>query len=143
MLLAAASTAGWFQIQRDGEHTRIDINRAIEKGREILDRRDAQNSANAAADQTPENFNDGSYPSQAGTYPVGYNDYNSPTDPRYSNPPPQNNYPVNVPYNRYENGSPASYGSQPNYPAPPSTRPYNQPAVDYPQYGQPPYTPQR
>ncbi len=152
MLLAAASAAGWFQIQRDGEHTRIDINRAeiredarraIDRGREILDRRDAQNSSNAAADQTPDPYNDGSYPNQGGTYPVGYNDYNSPTDPRYSNPPPQSNYPANAPYNGYENGPPANYGSQSNYPTPPSTRPYGQQPVDYPQYGQPPYTPQR
>lgn len=49
MLLAAASTAGWFRIQRDGDNLSIDINRAeirgdtakmIERGREILDRQE-------------------------------------------------------------------------------------------------------
>lgn len=51
ILLVAAFMAGWFKIQRDGEHTTIEINRAeirgdakraIGRGKDFLDRRDQQ-----------------------------------------------------------------------------------------------------
>jgi hypothetical protein len=49
MVLVGASMAGWFKVQRDGERTTIEFNRdeirsdankAIDRGREFLDRRD-------------------------------------------------------------------------------------------------------
>lgn len=51
LVIGAAFMANWFTIERDGERTRIDINRdeirsdaqhAIEKGREILDKRERE-----------------------------------------------------------------------------------------------------
>ena len=51
MLLVAAFMAGWFQINREGDRTTIEINRAeirsdtrqaIDRGRDFLDRRDQQ-----------------------------------------------------------------------------------------------------
>lgn len=172
MLIAGASAAGWFQIQRDGEYTRIDINRAeiredarraIDKGREILDRRDAQNSGYPADEATPgqtnpPNYDPGSYPNQADSYQSQYSDYGTgtrynqaaaqpdfpPYDSRQQNTggyPSTGPYPNNGPYSNtgpYPNAGPASpYGTSPN------TSPYQGQPADYPTYNQTPYSPRR
>ncbi|MFG0265128.1 MAG: hypothetical protein ACF8AM_08240 [Rhodopirellula sp. JB055] len=127
--------AGWFTIERDGDKTRIEINKTeirsdarsdIDRGRDILDERQREQAAQQAAQQ-------GGYPAQgqAGYYPNG-----APANPNAW--PPQGGQPVqgagystpsygasnyNVPnsnqvpgYNNYPAGQPsAGYGEQGAY----------------------------
>lgn len=80
----AAFTAGWFKINREGDSTTIEINRAeirsdarraIDKGRDILDKREA-----ALADRQNEGqfddrqFNDGSFNSASSVNQSGFVD---------------------------------------------------------------------
>ena len=81
MLVGGAFMAGWFKINRDGDHTTIDINRAeirsdarsaINRGRKILDEREQR-----AADQQQQRSADDRYADRNGAYPqqqTGYQD---------------------------------------------------------------------
>ncbi|EMI20208.1 signal peptide protein [Rhodopirellula maiorica SM1] len=159
MLVAGASAAGWFQIQRDGEYTRIDINRAeiredarraIDKGREILDRRDQSRSdysgdETAAGPSYPPNYDPGSYPAPADPYQSQYQDYgpSTGTGPRYNQAELPRDYPAydNRPY---DTGSYPMTGPAPNYGTTPSTSPYpGQSPADYPPYNSPAPMPRR
>ncbi len=60
LAIGAAFMANWFTIERDGDHTRIDINKdeirhdannVIEKGREILEKRERDGQANAQSNE--------------------------------------------------------------------------------------------
>ncbi|TWU21003.1 hypothetical protein Pla52o_40350 [Novipirellula galeiformis] len=163
MFVAAASAAGWFNIQRDGEHTTIDINRAeirsdarraIDKGREFLDRRDAANPSydSSGYDSTgydpnspgsqqsyPPAYDPQSYPSTAQPYPASgpyqsqYNDYGPVPNSRPSTAPPFTASP------QYNNGPQANYGPYPSY----SPQSSGAAANEAPQYGPTRYTPPR
>lgn len=112
MMLAAASAAGWFQVNRNGDNTTIEIDRAeirndaraaIDRGREFLDSRE-QSVAENQTDQTQQPW-DAQQP--------------------YANP---NSY--SQPYQQ-----PASQYSQESYPQPSYTYPQQggyQPAPAYP-----------
>ncbi|MDA8746214.1 hypothetical protein N9N28_16430 [Rubripirellula amarantea] len=129
MLAVAAFAAGWFKINRDGDSTTIEFNRAeirddtrraIEKGREILDRRDEQF---ANQEQPQSNFDEQSY----GPQPYG-------NPPAYPNQPvtnqPVTNQPVpNQPWNQ-------NY-ARPAQPQSPPSQPYTQ------NYGPQPLPPQQ
>ncbi|GAA5509981.1 hypothetical protein [Novipirellula caenicola] len=157
MLVAGASAAGWFQIQRDGEYTRIDINRAeiredarraIDKGREILDRRDSQRSdypdaPSSAGQPYSPNYDSGSYPGPTDSYQSQYQDYTPTTGPRYNQAEAPRDYPA-YDNRQYDAGPYPSTGPAPNYGTTPSTSPYpGQSPADYPPYTPPPYTPRR
>ena len=117
--IAAASAAGWFQIQRDGDTTRIDINRAeirsdarraIDRGRQILDR--------TAGDQKQ------SAPTSAGpqTYAPQYRDQR-PLDPGGSFSPTgyeNSNYTGSNYYPNYGTQRPSTYQPPASY-EPPAT----------------------
>lgn len=84
MLGVAAFTAGWFNINREGDSTTIEINRAeirqdarraIDRGREILDRRDQQF---ASQDQAQPNFDEQSYGPQSYGNPPAYQNQPAP-----------------------------------------------------------------
>ena len=71
MLLVGAFMAGWFKVNRDGERTTIEINRseirsdarkAIDRGREILDRRDQQYAQ--SQQYSDQQYSDQQYPNQ-------------------------------------------------------------------------------
>ncbi len=126
-LLAAASTAGWFTINRDGDHLQIDINRAevrsdtrvmIERGREMIDRQQ-QSSEQRSASQAP---------GQAPPWPAaptdawGNNISTNYTPERGFSGPPQNvrqTQQPSQPYGYPDAGYPrqaAPYSAQPTYP---------------------------
>ncbi|WDQ16976.1 hypothetical protein PSR62_00120 [Rhodopirellula sp. P2] len=137
LAIGGAFMAGWFTIERDGDKTRIEINKteirsdtrsAIDRGRDILDERQREQAAQQQVAQQP-----GGYPDQGqgGYYPGG-----APTNPNAW--PPQGGQPVqgagystpsygvpnyNVPnsnqtpgYNNYPAAQPnAGYGEQGAY----------------------------
>lgn len=121
MIGVAAFMAGWFKINRDAEHTTIEFNRAeiredarraIERGREIIDRStnaDQQRYANGSTPAADQGFPSQGFPSQ------GF--------PGQASQPPQY-------------GQPAGYQS-PGFPQPG----YGQPGYGQPNYGQPSYVP--
>ncbi|TWU55143.1 hypothetical protein [Rubripirellula reticaptiva] len=123
MLGVAAFMAGWFKINRDGDSTTIEINRAeirsdarkaIEKGREVLDRREQE-------DQRYANDPNASYGQPPGQFP-----------PQGQQPYP----PQGEPYNGNNGfGQPASY-AQPGYPPPSYGSPYPQGQSQQQPYGQ-------
>ncbi|QDT03614.1 hypothetical protein K227x_19980 [Rubripirellula lacrimiformis] len=140
MLGVAAFMAGWFKINRDGDSTTIEINRAeiredarkaIEKGREVLDRREMADQERYADGQ------DASYGSPMG--PPIANGY--PDQAGYQNQPPQR--PTDV-YDDRGFGQPAGYGA-PAYPPsygngyPQGTNQYPGQSAQYPQQPQPNY----
>lgn len=127
LALGAAFMANWFTIERDGDRTRIDINRdtirsdaqhAVDKGREMLDhqKRELQTNMPPAESFAPAT---GNWPVSGPVQNTGFSGQGS-----YGNPPPYSgqNYqgqPANgQPYGgqAYENQSPPS-GYGPNYPA--------------------------
>ncbi|TWU47448.1 hypothetical protein Poly51_52480 [Rubripirellula tenax] len=123
MLGMAAFMAGWFKINRDGDRTTIEINRAeirsdtrkaIDKGREVLDRRE-QEEQQRYAEQQGEPQGQG-YPQPPVTQ---YNDRGFGQPASYGQP------------NAY--GQPDAYG-RPSYPPPSYGTPYPQQ-----QQGPPPY----
>ncbi len=150
MLLSAAFMAGWFKIQRDGENTLIEINRseirndarrAIERGREILDRDQNRNS------NSNSNF-DGSSQPWGPAQPTSPWPSAQPAAPWTSQPQAPSPQPASQ-WFRTTSLPPSSTGaydsqnySIPNYP------PQNDPATNYPSslyppasYGNPPYSP--
>lgn len=123
MLLVAAFMAGWFQINREGDRTTIEINRseirgdarkAIERGRDFLDHREQQ----YADQQQPPQYDEQGrqiwpqeqvavqqdawgapqQPVQQQFDPRGNQQYNDqiyyPQDQQYANPQPQNYAPI-------------------------------------------------
>ena len=100
MLGIAAFTAGWFKINREGDSTTIEINRAeirqdarraIDKGRAILDRRDEQ-FASQDQEAGQSNFDEQSYGPQPYGNPPGYQNqpgYNQAWDQNYARPAQQ------------------------------------------------------
>lgn len=137
LAIGAAFMANWFTIERDGDHTRIDINKseirndaknAIEKGREILDKRERERQAEA---RTPDGYMppdgyaapDGDWPPSTPAHNTGYTGqgaygnqpgYNGQQGQPYGDPGYDNPYeggPI------YDNPSPPG-GYAPSYPAP-------------------------
>ncbi|MEM1226418.1 MAG: hypothetical protein AAGJ40_12020 [Planctomycetota bacterium] len=116
LAVGAAFMAGWFTIERDGDQTRIGINKAeirsdarqaIDRGRDILDKREqemlaAQQGGNPWPPQNANPIQDAGFNS-----PVNYNTPNYNTPANY-NPPPSYN-----PNANYNNGYPA--GPSANY----------------------------
>ncbi len=105
MILAAASTAGWFTINREGDQTTIQINRseirsdatrAINRGREYLDQRDPRIAAQPNGDLGRQ-YDERQYQYPANQYPA--NQY------------PANQYPANQ-YQSGQSGQPQYYNSQ-------------------------------
>ena len=138
MLLAAAFMAGWFKIQRDGENTLIEINRAairddaqhaIEKSRQILDR-SQQRLDNPAFAETQAHW-----PAQPSSpWPLDSQPAPLPYDPRSFGP----QYPDGVP--DYAAGD--QRVSSPGYAEPPySPPPYSPPPYSPPSYSPLPYSP--
>ncbi len=109
MLLAAASMAGWFSINRDGDRTTIEINRdeirndarvAIDRSREFLDRREQQQRLNQQ-----QNAGNGQYYPPAQVATQNSQSQNYPTT--YDN---QNYYPTNQPQtNQVRTGTMQTY----------------------------------
>ncbi|MEM9828241.1 MAG: hypothetical protein AAF958_16745 [Planctomycetota bacterium] len=94
----AAFMAGWFQIHREGDETTIRINRkeirsdaraAIDRGKEILDRRDQESSRLYAEDgNSPRSYSDNRYGDANGTadgYRGDYQPVSRDDDRRYDN----------------------------------------------------------
>lgn len=146
MLLAAASTAGWFSINRDGDHLQIDINRAevrndtrtmIERGREILARQ--QQAANSQTPAPAQPWPQAQGDSWGGNTAAGY-----PPERGFGAPPPNfgNNAPAGYPANTGYN--PATYLPPTSYS--PATNDGQQSQAGYPDTGYPrqaaPYSPQ-
>ena len=152
MLGVAAFMAGWFKINRDGDSTTIEINRAeirddarkaIEKGREVLDRREMADQERIADGQESGYGNPVGPPSQTGyadqTGYAGQAGY--PDQSGYQNQPPQR--PSDV-YDDRGFGQPAGYGA-PAYPPsygngyPQGTNQYPRQSTQYPQQPRPNY----
>ncbi|TWU16739.1 hypothetical protein [Allorhodopirellula heiligendammensis] len=117
LAIGAAFMANWFTIERDGDRTRIDINKdeirndaqhAIEKGREILDKREHGRQAN-----TPPG--DGYAPTQQG-WPQSAPVQNT----GYSDQGPYGNAPG---YGYQPGPGEQNYGTQ-NQGPPPAGQPY-------------------
>ncbi len=139
MLLAAASTAGWFSIKRDGDIMTIDINRAeirsdtrtmIDRGREMLDRQQQQ----AADRQSPPTTNTPPWATE--NVATGY-----PPERGFSAPPPNfTNTPAGYPSNSAgynpPNYQPAGYSPSPGYGPTPNYVP-QPPYSQQPSYGYP------
>ncbi|MCC9642280.1 hypothetical protein LOC71_08335 [Rhodopirellula sp. JC740] len=129
LAVGAAFMAGWFTIERDGDTTRIEINKteirsdarsAIDRGREILDERQQ-------AQEAQQNGGQPGYPPQGGYYPNG----------AAANPnawPPQGGTPVQGAGYSTPSQNPPNYNTAPNYNPAPNYNGYppNQPAPGYP-----------
>ena len=121
LAVGGAFAAGWFTIQRDGDRTLIEINKteirndtrqAIDKGREMLDKREQERLANQQ--QQPGGYapNQGNWPPQQAA-PIQGAGYASPNP--YGNQTGYNSQPYNGP--QY-NGQTAPNGYNPAYPSP-------------------------
>ena len=154
MLLAAASTAGWFSIQRDGDNLSIDINRAeirgdtkkmIERGREILDHQEQLAAQRRSEQQTGQTVNGQPQPAnpwgqqqpapwatgQTGGQTGGQTTANYPPERGFAGPPPAyngNGYPP--PYAPNQNAGGQNYAPTQNY----TPTQYNAPAPNYAPY---------
>lgn len=147
LLVGGAFMAGWFTIERDGDRTRIEINKteirqdtrqAIERGREFIDQQEQDRSAGSNPVQgagynapvnyetsgyPPNNYSNGNYGNQS-TYPV------STTASGYP--------PANYPPSHY---APANYAPANYAPANPETANYG--TASYPQQSQQQFQPQQ
>lgn len=151
LAIGGAFMAGWFTIERDGDKTRIEINKteirsdarsAIDRGRDILDERQREQAAQQAAQQQggyPAQGQGGYYPGAApanpnawppqGGQPVQGAGYSTPNygAPNYNQPPAYNNYPAaqpNAGYGDQGGYSPNAYQPQ-NYNGQPQTAEQN------------------
>ncbi len=146
MLLAAASTAGWFSVQRDGDHMTIDINRseirndtrrAIDRGRQILDERQQRvDEERAELQQSAES--QPQWPLQPGNpWQPNYPPYDS---RGYNGTGAQGTAPIS--YGQPNNYNPAQFYSPAGYgPTQPYTNPADSNQSNY--YPPPPVYPQR
>ncbi|WP_144059589.1 hypothetical protein [Rhodopirellula sallentina] len=121
LAVGGAFMAGWFTIERDGDKTRIEINKneirqdtrqAIDKGRDMLEKREQERLAREQQQQQQMGYpnNQGAWPPQAA--PI--------QDAGYAGYPPQNQYGNQNGYNAqqpYPNQS-APAGYNPAYPVP-------------------------
>lgn len=165
MLLTAASTAGWFSIQRDGDNLSIDINRAeirgdtknmIDRGREILDRQEQLAAQRRVDPQTGQTVSGGPQPFNpwgqqqpapwATSQTSGQTTWqtNGPTTTGYSpergfaGPPPSYNasgYPP--PYAPNQNSTPTQYNAPAQNYAPYQNAPYQNSPYQNSPYGAP------
>ncbi|MCM2372818.1 hypothetical protein [Aporhodopirellula aestuarii] len=118
LAIGGAFMAGWFTIERDGDKTRIEINKteirndtrqAIDKGRDLLDQREQERLAREQQQQSGYPAEQGNWPPQAAPIQdAGYAGYPAPN--QYNN---QNGY-GGQPYG----SQPAPGGYNPSYPAP-------------------------
>ena len=118
LAVGGAFAAGWFTIERDGDRTRIEINKteirndtrqAIDKGRDILDQREQERLANQQQQQAPAGYapNQGNWPPQQAAPIQGAG---------YAAPAPYGNQPG---YNGQQyNNQAAPNGYNPAYPPP-------------------------
>lgn len=127
LAIGAAFMANWFTVERDGDRTRIDINRdeirsdaqhAIEKGREILDKReqDHQTSVPPTEGNGPTQSH---WPQSGPVQNTGYSGqggYGNPPSYSGQNDEGQNYQGQPASGQAYENQSPPS-GYGPTYPA--------------------------
>lgn len=120
LAIGGAFMAGWFTIEREGDQTRIGINKAeirsdarqaIDKGRDLLDKREQEA---LARQQQNANFNNGSNGWPPQTAPVQGAAYNAPT--------PYNPNGYQQPYAGQAQQGQGQYGGQagynPNYQVP-------------------------
>lgn len=120
MIGVAAFMAGWFKINRDAEHTTIEFNRAeiredarraIERGREIIER---------SSNTDQQRYADGSAPVPGqGSPSQGF---------------PSQGFPG-------QSGQPPQYGQPAGYQQPGQPSGFGQPGYTQPNYGQPSYVP--
>jgi len=135
LLLALAAggafVAGWFSVERDGDRTRIEINKseirsdarqAIDRGRELLDRREREQRAREHGGYDAANGWPPAGPNPPGTAPPADSRMNQATYPEYYPNGPYAGPSANVPANYVQSsGFPANGPSgQPAYPAGPS-----------------------
>ena len=122
LAIGGAFTAGWFTIERDGDRTRIEINKteirsdarqAIDKGRDILDKREQDQFARDQAGQNGQ----GGYPNQGGWPPQAAPMNNSAQGAGYAGQPayPQNGYQPQQYGQTPQQGNPNQYGGQNQY----------------------------
>lgn len=127
LAIGGAFLAGWFTIERDGDRTRIEINKseirndtrhAIDKGRDILDQREQERLARSQGEESSQPGNQDPYGNRD-----PYATQNSyPTQNPY---PPQNQYPGQPTYN--PSGFPPPYAGQSPYP---TQAPYGEQATN-------------
>jgi len=168
MLAVAAFMAGWFKINRDEESTTIEFNRAeirsdarraIDKGRDILERREQQDRDRYAAQSEWPESNDPqqagpAYENQAFGPPPNPSGFGQPAGYVESAYPPSSGYRSDrYPPRPYDSPSqyaaPAPYSPANPYPAAESRasqyppQPYPRPAQSspYPEYGSYPAAP--
>lgn len=138
LAVGGAFMAGWFTIERDGDKTRIEINKteirqdtrqAIDKGRDLLEKREQERLAREQQQQQQSGYatGQGGWPPQAA--PI--------QDTGYAGYPPQNQYSNQAGYNNQAGYGNQPYGAQPapggynaSYPAPGANQ---QPAPTQPQ----------
>ncbi|SMP74776.1 hypothetical protein SAMN06265222_11833 [Neorhodopirellula lusitana] len=120
LAIGGAFMAGWFTIERDGDRTRIEINKteirsdarqAIDKGRDILDKREQDQLAaqQGGYNANPTSPNTGNWPPQAAPMQNGVQGAGYAGPANY----PQNGYPQQQP--QYGQQPQNQYGNQPSY----------------------------
>lgn len=129
VLVVIGFMAGWFSIERDGDQTKIEINRdeirqdaqqAVDRGREYLEQRGQQAGQAASNAGYPENT--------AAPANAPWGNYNAPASHNANYPPAQNGQaPQNFPPQNGTQAFPANYPQQPNYTQQPQQPQQNNP----------------